>query len=36
MRRDAHREVFLVIRHQLELARKESLPTEYNSIHNHE
>ena len=36
MRRDAHREVFLVIRHQLELARKESLPTEYNTIHNHE
>lgn len=26
MRRDAHREVFLVIRHQLALARKESEP----------
>ena len=26
MRRDAHREVFLVIRHQLQLARKESRP----------
>lgn len=29
MRRDAHREVFLVIRHQLALARKESTPTPY-------
>ncbi|MBQ3525375.1 MAG: hypothetical protein IJA63_03790 [Akkermansia sp.] len=26
MRRDAHREVFLVIRHQLDLARKEAEP----------
>jgi hypothetical protein len=27
MRRDAHREVFLVIRHQLALAEKETHPT---------
>ena len=27
MRRDAHREVFLVIRHQLALAEKETPPT---------
>ena len=27
MRRDAHREVFLVIRHQLSLAEKETHPT---------
>lgn len=33
MRRDAHREVFLVIRHQLKLARKESQPTPYNENH---
>lgn len=29
MRRDAHREVFLVIRHQLAQARKELIPTPY-------
>ena len=28
MRRDAHREVFLVIRRQLELARREATPTQ--------
>lgn len=27
MRRDAHREVFLVIRHQLELAERETTPS---------
>ena len=35
MRRDAHREVFLVIRHQLELARKEAANTSFH-ISNHE
>lgn len=29
MRRDAHREVFLVIRHQLTLARQESTTTQH-------
>lgn len=29
MRRDAHREIFLVIRHQLELARQEAIPTQH-------
>ena len=28
MRRDAHREIFLVIRRQLELARQEATPTQ--------
>lgn len=28
MRRDAHREIFLVIRHQLELARQEATQTQ--------
>ncbi|MBR1982580.1 MAG: hypothetical protein IKA23_07505 [Akkermansia sp.] len=30
MRRDAHREIFLVIRHQLELARQEAKQTQHN------
>lgn len=30
MRRDAHREVFLVIRRQLELARQEANPNQHN------
>lgn len=29
MRRDAHREIFLLIRHQLELARQEATPTQH-------
>lgn len=33
MRRDAHREVFLVIRHQLNLAKQE---TQQQHTHNHE
>lgn len=32
MRRDAHREVFLVIRHQLELARKEAANTSFHTL----
>lgn len=31
MRRDAHREIFLVIRHQLELARQEATPKQYDN-----
>ena len=30
MRRDAHREIFLVIRHQLTLARQEATQTQHN------
>lgn len=30
MRRDAHREVFLLIRRQLDLARQEATPNEHN------
>ena len=29
MRRDAHREIFLIIRHQLELARQESITNQH-------
>ena len=29
MRRDAHREIFLVIRHQLELARQEAITNQH-------
>ena len=35
MRRDAHREVFLVIRHQLDLARKEASSHSFHTL-NHE
>lgn len=31
MRRDAHREIFLVIRHQLELARREATQQQQNT-----
>lgn len=36
MRRDAHREVFLVIRHQLALARRELTATPSPTQNNHE